>query len=274
MRDLGLADRLRAFDLDVTEVAGWQTRGYDDFAPRGGVNHHTAGAGPQHGNAPSLGVVIHGRAGLRGPLANTFQARDNTVFVVASGRANHAGAGGWNGLRYNRSVYGNEVENTGYANGPKAEPWRPDQIATMAKVMAASIADIGDPARVCQHFEWAPRRKIDAHSINGDQFRQMVAEELRNHSATPLPDPNEILGQILRVIDFCSHGTFRRGDPPAPCIETLQRVLNHKAGQGLVPDGIFGPATETAVNNVRRLVGMPQNGVADPALWEVLKSAP
>ena len=83
-----------------------------------------------------------------------------------------------------------------------------------------------------------------------------------------------MLAEVLRVIDACSRETLRRDAPPTPCVETLQRVLNHKAGQGLAVDGIFGPATETAVRNVQRIAGMDEVGIATPAVWEVLKQAP
>jgi hypothetical protein len=271
MRDTGIADRLRARGLTVTEVAGWQTRGSSSFNPKGSVNHHTVGS--RRGNAPSLNVCTFGRAGLSGPLCNVLQGRDNTIYVIAAGRANHAGRGGWRGLSGNSSVYGLEVENV----GTTAEPWRPDQIATMVKVHAALLDGIGgNAANVCQHKEWAPSRKPDAHSIDGDDFRRMVADELAGRAAPRPPSPPDpaVLAEVLRIIDECSKHTFRRDDPKASCVETLQRVLNHKAGQGLVTDGIFGPATEAAVRNVQRIAGMAEDGVATPAVWEVLKQAP
>jgi hypothetical protein len=115
-RDLGLADRMRDAGLDVVEVAGWQTRGSSSFSPRGFVWHHTAG--PRTGIAPSLGVCINGRRDLPGPLCNLFLDRAGTVYVVASGRANHAGAGSWAGLTGNASVYGLEIENVGTPPSP------------------------------------------------------------------------------------------------------------------------------------------------------------
>lgn len=154
--DLGIADRLRAYGLDPVEIDGWQTRGSSHFSPQGYCWHHTAGA--RSGNAPSLGVCINGRRDLPGPLCNVFQARDNTIYVVAAGRANHAGRGGWRGLSGNSSVFGLEVENV----GTSAEPWREDQIHTMCLV-AAALLD-GRPVELaCRHGEWAPRRKVDTH---------------------------------------------------------------------------------------------------------------
>lgn len=170
--DLSIPDRLNDYGLKVREVAGWQTRGSSSFNPRGSVTHHTVG--PKSGNSPSLGVVTNGRAGLSGPLANVLQARDNTIYVVAAGRANHAGRGGWHGLSGNYSVFGNEVENTGYNTGPKAEPWRPDQIETMALVAAAMSDGRWGYDANCFHKEWTTR-KIDPHSLSGPSFRGRIS---------------------------------------------------------------------------------------------------
>ena len=167
MRDLLIASKLRAEGLKVVEVAGWQQRGSDNFNPKGFVWHHTAG--PAKGNSPSLAICVNGRSDLPGPLCNVFQARDNTIYVVASGRANHAGTGKWKGLSGNSSVYGLEVENVGTTK----EPWRSDQVETSIKV-AAALSPSSDVC--CHHKEWAPNRKIDMHSLNGESMRLRVGE--------------------------------------------------------------------------------------------------
>lgn len=173
--DTGIADRLRAKGLKVVEVAGWQTRGSSSFNPKGFVWHHTAG--PSKGNAPSLTICTYGRAGLAGPLCNVFQARDNTIYVVAAGRANHAGEGSWKGLSGNSSVYGVEIENV----GTSAEPWRQDQLDTAAKVAAALAAS---PGLSCHHKEWT-RRKVDMHTVGGQDMRARTERVL----STPAPKP-------------------------------------------------------------------------------------
>jgi hypothetical protein len=164
-RDVQLADKLRARGLRVVEVAGWRTRGAASFNPRGFVWHHTAG--PRRGNAPSLGICIRGRADLPGPLCNVFQARDGTVYVVAAGRANHAGAGGWAGLQGNSSVYGLEIENV----GTSAEPWSEAQLDTAARVAAA----LAPASLCCMHKEWTPR-KVDMHTVAGSAMRARVTK--------------------------------------------------------------------------------------------------
>lgn len=183
-RDTGIADRLRAAGCKVVEVAGWQTRGSGTFNPRGLTDHHTAG--PRNGNAPSLGICINGRTGLPGPLCNIFTARDNTIFVVAAGRANHAGRGGWRGLSGNSSVYGNERENS----GTTADPWRPDQHEAAARANAALLKGHADAANHCEHKEWAPSRKPDAHTVTGDHMRSLVRRFMAD--PTLLPQPPEV----------------------------------------------------------------------------------
>jgi hypothetical protein len=168
MRDLGIADRLRAAGLRVVEVAGWQTAGSDSFAPGGSVNHHTAG--PSSGSSPSLLTCIEGRPDLPGPLCSVYQSREpstDIAYVIASGRANHAGEGSWRGLSGNASVYGLEVEHDGTTALPQA------RIEYAARIHAAMFT--GDPGMVCQHREWTTRKIDAATNVDGDDFRALVA---------------------------------------------------------------------------------------------------
>ena len=185
MRDLGIADRLRAAGLAVVEVDGWQSRGSDSFSPRGGVDHHTAGS--NNGNAPSLEVCTNGHSTPSGPLCNTLQGFDGTQYVIASGRANHAGEGSWNGLSGNSSVYGMERENTGY------DPSRPGQHELAAKAWNAILnggpAGSIDPGMVCGHKEWSPGRKPDFHDVDYGWFRHQIA--IGGHIPPPIPPPPE-----------------------------------------------------------------------------------
>jgi hypothetical protein len=167
----GLAAALAARGLTVEVVPGWQTRGSSSFAPRGAVCHWTAGAA--HGDRPSLGVVTNGRAGLPGPLANVFLARSGVAIVVAAGRANHAGGGGWRGLVGNSSVFGTEAESTGGGDWTAAQRWAYPRIN-------AAYCDLGGfgPDMVCGHNEWAPTRKIDIRDWDMPAMRAQVAAVL------------------------------------------------------------------------------------------------
>jgi len=185
-RDAGIANRLRAAGLRVVEVAGWQTAGSESFAPGGSVNHHTAG--PSSGSTPSLLTCIEGRPDLAGPLCNVYQSREpseDIAYVIAAGRANHAGEGSWRGLSGNASVYGLEIEH----DGTTALPER--RIALAARIHAAMFT--GDPANVCQHREWTSRKIDVATNVPGDDFRARVAAARQPAAPLPMEDDDVYL---------------------------------------------------------------------------------
>ena len=271
-RDLGIANRLRAVGLNVVEVAGWQTRGADSFNPRGSVDHHTAG--PRSGNAPSLGVVVNGRSDLPGPLCNVLVGRNNTCYVVAAGRANHAGAGGWRGLSGNSSVFGVERENV----GDGSEPWRQDQTQTAAKVHAALISSHGgDSSLVCEHKEWAPKRKIDAFGVDGNQMRTMVAANLKG-SAPVAPAPPTVSNSgadFLRALSEAAKKkpTLGRGASGLTVVDLQQNLNAIFKRNVLTVDGQFGGGTESAVKRFQREHKLPQDGVVGYNTWVQILAA-
>lgn len=208
MRDIEIAARLRAAGLKVVEEPGWQTRGADRFDPQGLVLHHTAGAA--RGTVPSLAVCTHGRADLAGPLCHVLIGRDGTCHVIAAGRANHAGAGSWNQLAGNRSVYGIEVENVGTA---AEEPWTEE----LLDITARAAATFPVPTDlICQHKEWAPGRKVDMHTVSGANMRRRV-EFHRLPAPTPAPIP-------LEEDEDMATQLFRTNDGRHWRVEGLQRI--------------------------------------------------
>ena len=161
---------LAAHGLTVESVPGWQTRGSATFTPGGVVCHWTAGPRAATGR-PSLGVVTNGRAGLPGPLCNVYLDRQGVAVVVAAGRANHAGAGGWRNLAGNSTVFGIEAEAAGDGD------WTPAQRATYPHVVAALLDLIGrDASWACGHNEWAPTRKIDIRDWDMTLMRAQVTD--------------------------------------------------------------------------------------------------
>lgn len=260
--DTGIANRLRAKGLNVVEVAGWQTRGSSSFDPKGFIWHHTAG--PAVGNSPSLNICIYGRAGLAGPLCNVFQARDNTVYVVAAGRANHAGTGGYRGLSGNSSVYGVEIENTGTGS----EPWRLDQLEVSARIAAAVL---GNAEMSCHHKEWTGR-KIDMHSISGEAMRQATRNVSGAASPGPAPsNPVDLVGIANGIAEAKKH-TLREGDRNDH-VKWLQAGINQLSGRGLAVDGHFGPSTAQAVRDLETWFKLPVDGIAGPEVWALLFQA-
>lgn len=178
---------------NLIEYTGWRTRGSEIFSPKGSVNHHTAG--PRLGVLPSLNTLVYGRSDLPGPLCNAALDRNNNsrsprIHLIAAGKANHAGLGGWKGLSGNSSVWGLEVEHS----GTSAEPVTQEQWDMMYRWHAACCDVSGVKADfVCQHFEWAPTRKIDFVKTitNVTTFRGKVATLLNPPEPTPEPKPPE-----------------------------------------------------------------------------------
>lgn len=188
-----LQDHGAVLGRNLLEYSGWRTRGSETFAPKVSVNHHTAG--PRTGVFPSLPILVNGRGQpgdpdyLPPPLANAGLDRYNgghspRLHLLAAGRANHAGAGGWKGYSGNSTAWGLEVEHS----GTSAEPVTDEQWEMMYLWHAAAIDVSGtDASHVCQHFEWAPTRKIDFVKTITDPaaFRQHVADQGDDMATAP-----------------------------------------------------------------------------------------
>lgn len=179
MRIFELADRLRALGLTVIEVAGWHGRGHDfPVRPDGALRHWTAG--PLRGDSPTLAVCVNGRTGLAGPLCNVYQSRRvddagrDIVYVVAAGKANHAGKGSWNGASGNYAFLGLEIEWAGPAERFHDVRRRKytSELVMRALLDCAAGTNTDD---VCEHREYAPHRKIDTN-LDGAELRRRMAE--------------------------------------------------------------------------------------------------
>lgn len=207
-----LGDQCRRFGLAVVEVDGWRERGSEAFSPWGVIAHHTAGA--PSGEMPSLRTLVLGRPDLPGPLANIGLGRSGTVYVVAAGRANHAGAGGWQGLVGNSSVLGIEAESAGDGR------WTDAQRATypvLASALKSGCQAPKDYSLICAHREWAPTRKIDPRGIDMADLRRRAAA-LAFTPLKPLEDPTVPVvvarpqgGHIVVGLDG---GVFAQGGAP------------------------------------------------------------
>ena len=198
-RALWLADVLRAAGLAVVEVDGWQDRdaspdGTDTLAAGGVVGHHTAGP-YGGGDMPSLAVLCNGRPDLAGPLANLGLGRSGTYYTVASGKANHAGNGGWAGLSGNSSVIGIEAENDGY------QPWPDAQLDAYWRGSAAVLAHLGAGAGMwCRHHEWRAE-KPDPHDLSGDYCRGQITAWLETGPASDEIGGGDVAGFVIEPGD-------------------------------------------------------------------------
>lgn len=185
----GIPGALARYLPKVDAVPGWQTHGSSSFNPAGVVGHHTAG--PKTGDRPSLSVCVNGRPDLDGPLCNVFLPRGLTAaqqapVVVAAGRANHAGEGGFRGLSGNSSVFGIEAEDDG-TDGV----WTDWQLWAYPRVVAGLLWLAGsDESWYCSHRTWAPTRKIDPTGI-ADSWMRNAVHLVFNPPPAPPPEPKE-----------------------------------------------------------------------------------
>ncbi len=272
--DTGIADRLRAAGLKVVEVEGWRTRGRASFNPVGSVDHHTAG--PRRGNAPSLGTCIKGRPDLPGPLCNVHVARDNTCHVVAAGKANHAGKGGFKGIQGNSRMFGVERENVGTAD----EPWRPDQTETAARVHAALLRGHGLSAEMlCLHKEWTPR-KADAHTITGAELRALCAKFLDGGKPVVAPPPKPVTFGPITTTTFQEDKMFQLDfDMPLDAngngfrdLDTIpEKVVSIIVNAANPPENGFRPITTGRLNVAGKtrvtVAGGPPSGRVALDMW-------
>jgi peptidoglycan hydrolase-like protein with peptidoglycan-binding domain len=63
--------------------------------------------------------------------------------------------------------------------------------------------------------------------------------------------------------------TVDQGDS-GDVVRRLQRAIRRTPDPGLVVDGIFGPATETAVKQFQQGAGLTVDGIVGPATWAAL----
>lgn len=228
-----LPTRLREQGLTVETVAGWETRGSSTFSPGGAVCHWTAGPRNATGR-PCLNLVTYGRSDLPGPLCNVYLDRNGIAVVVAAGRANHAGTGGWQGLTGNSSVFGTEAE------AADQDDWTPAQRLAYPKVNAA-FANIGgfNETRVCGHSEWAPDRKVDVNGYPMTEMRAQVRTLLTGGSINPVVEEepkikNLIIVKIADGTTFVGDGVHRRRVADMAELQALQYIISLKGGDPTV----------------------------------------
>jgi N-acetyl-anhydromuramyl-L-alanine amidase AmpD len=253
-----LPDVLRGAGLKVSLVPGWETRGHDTLGRILGVICHYTATPDASRNMPTLDLLIRGREDLPGPLCQLGLGRDGTYYVVASGRANHAGRGEWNGITTgNTNFIGIEAENSGRSY----DPWPAVQVDAYHRGVAAILREVGrTAASCCGHREYAlpSGRKSDVN-LEMDQFRQRVATILTGVEP-PVLIPSAETGGRARP-------TLRRGDGGQFVTELQQRLG--------MPDGpaVFGPKTEAAVRAFQRERNMVPDGIVGPKTWAAIDAS-
>jgi GH24 family phage-related lysozyme (muramidase) len=246
-----LPEELEAAGLKVAETPNWRSRGRAEMGRvRGVMCHHTAN--PQAANMPTLNMLINGRRDLAGPLAQLGLGRDGTYYVIAAGRANHAGPGMWEGVATgNSSFIGIEAEHSGDPD----DPWPDVQMDAYVRGVAAILKHIGANANMCcGHKEYAlPAGRKPDPTFDMAKFRSAVAEYLVGKTPPPL----------IAARDLKNRPTVRRGSR-GEAVKELQAAV------GVDPDGVFGARTEAALRAKQREFGLVPDGIAGPKTWGVL----
>ena len=173
---------LRAAGLKLTALPGWKTRGRPPstggFSPVGVLCHHTATT-VAWTIAAVLRLLTGGRTGLPGPLAQFGLGRNGRVYLIAAGRANHAGtarAAGTVAAGDGNELYiGIEAFNSG-----TGEAWPNVQYDAYVLLAAALSVFITKNSykTVHGHKETSTTGKIDP-TFDMDLFRKRVATKMR-----------------------------------------------------------------------------------------------
>lgn len=210
-----LAEAFREEGLTVVEVEGWKTRGAAyAHAPVVSLFHHTA-SNRASGPAGGLRIVVYGRAGLAGPIANWLTARNGVIYVIASGIANNAGRGnartaGMPSITGNGNTFGDEMENDG-----RGEHYSDVQYTAAIRAHAAVHRRLGWKAsRGIGHKEWSTSGKPDP-LLDMAQVRRDLATAIARGTAPTTPGGDEevdqktadaILAELRALTDFLITG--------------------------------------------------------------------
>ena len=194
-------------------VAGWENRGRPIssgyFDPNGLLTHHTGSKSSASNPAPSLKTVIEGRSDLKGPLAQVSTDYNGVTYIIAAGRANHAGkarATMGNPAGDGNAMYlGNEVQTDGTQAMPKVQY---DAVVLVAAAIADHFhqtngAKTGLHATTSLSGKWdlgAGNGKVEPYSIT--KFRADVTARLKagppkppaKPSTTPTTQPAPVVG--------------------------------------------------------------------------------
>lgn len=249
------ASVLQEAGLTVVEEAGWSARGHEfALGPLGVILHHdasTAGGVPAH---PS--VIINGRGPpnpLPGPLSQWYLNRKGVWHVIASGRANHAGPGRYNGIASgNGRLLGVEAANNG-----TTEDWPQVQRDSYVAGIAAILKRLQAPSLMAiGHKEWATPvgRKPDP-SFDMDVFRADLQRRM-----------GEWAPRYPGIVQQRSAACF--GTAPRWIRQQLKR-----SGHAVTAGNAFDLDTERAVKACQKSMKKKETGKVDQDLWAILAFA-
>lgn len=253
-------------NLKVAFDPGWETRGHGDVGRTFGVIcHHTGTPSSRPGNMPALKTLRDGRMGkdgkmLVGPLCHLGLGRDGTYYMIAAGKAHHAGPGVWTGITGgNDHFIGIEAVHSGL----KSDPWPEAQLDAYRRGVAAILKHLGlSHERCAGHKEYAqPLGRKNDPTFDMSQFRADVAKLMEGDGGAipaPLIAKDTLVGGVKLP-------TMRRGDRHDH-IKLIQKVL------GLDETGLFDVKTEAAVRKCQRESGLVPDGIVGPKSWKMFES--
>jgi len=272
----------KRFGLRVEVVPGAERRGSTAFNPGGKVGHHTAGA--RTGDRPSLALCVNGRRDLAGPLCNDFLTRAGVDVIVATGRANHAGLGGFRGLAGNSAVWGTEAEDDGDGR------WTAAQLAAYPRLVASRLWLIGrDWSWYCSHRTWAngpgstPGRKIDPAGITDAWMQSQVRALLASGGVRPLAPPtpkrtfmtlttaqeDKLVRAADAILGMTAPGQASAGATLAALLPAIQAVANRVSqGDGALADAI----TDTKSAVLGAVAALPTDGLSEEEQTELAEN--
>lgn len=189
-----LADALRAEGCRVSEQSGWTTRGRPSstgsFNPSGVLWHHTATHSSSSDPHPTLHMCINGRPDLSGPLCHALIGYDGVAYVIAAGRANHAGQARASGPMPsgdgNALYIGFEID---YDGSQKMSTAQYDCSIRAAAAVCRRFGRSSSYAR--GHKETSTTGKWDPGGYSLDGMRSDVAGRLTGQPDTPAEDEEE-----------------------------------------------------------------------------------
>lgn len=89
----------------------------------------------------------------------------------------------------------------------------------------------------------------------------------------PPPPPPQVVdwAALAKMVEMCKAGSVLKIGTANPiCTKFAQTAINRISGRGLTVDGDFGPATDRAVRDLQRWLGLQVDGVIGPQTWKVL----
>ena len=273
----------RKWGVRFALVEGWEDRGRPMstgyFDPNALLNHHTGTTSSEEKPAPSLATVVNGRSDLSGPLCQVATDYNGLTYIVAAGRANHAGtakAAMGNPSGDGNAMYiGNEIMTSGLQRMPKA------QYDAVVLVSAAILDHFGytGATKLGLHHTTSTSGKWDLGAGTGDAGVPYSVTKLRSDVAarlvagppattvkdwfdmatladlkTALKDP-EVLREIARFV-WTGYAFGPEGSQKVPAgyltlQEQLTRIAIQAANDDLTPEEVKAALAEVVTSGLK-----------------------